>query len=121
MDCGSVGGDAAEVFAVEEFDDLGAALGPPLFGGGDGFAVVEDERVGEVGPGVGFGLVIIDGVGAVGVRLDSGAQGGDVEEVEEALVVFGCGELDRGGRGLGAGGQEDEHQDDEEWARLIAD
>jgi hypothetical protein len=63
VDGGGVGRDAAEDFAVEEFDDLGTPLGRPDFGGLDGLAVVQDERVGQVGPGVGFGLVVVDRVG----------------------------------------------------------
>ena len=62
---GTCGGDAAEDFAVEVFDDFGAALRPPDFCGGDFLAVVEDERIGEVGVGVGFGFVVVGGVGAV--------------------------------------------------------
>ncbi len=63
---GTVGGDAAEDLAVEDFDELGAALGPPDFCGGDVFAVVEDEWVGEIGVGIGFGFVVVGGVGAIG-------------------------------------------------------
>jgi hypothetical protein len=63
VDGGDVGGDAAEDLAVEEFDELGAALGLPDFGGLDRLAVVQDERVGQVGPGIGFGLVVVDRVG----------------------------------------------------------
>ena len=97
VDGGDVGGDAAEGLAVEEFDDLGTPLGRPDFGGLDGLAIVQDERVGQVGPGIGLGLVVVDGVGGFGVRTDAGAKCGDVEEIEEALVVFRGGELDRRG------------------------
>jgi hypothetical protein len=118
-DFGDVGGDAAVDFAVEGFDDLGTALGPPEFGRGDGLAVVEDEGVGQVGPGVGLRLVVVGEAGGVGIGTDGGAEGGDVEEVEEALLVVGGGE--RGGvrRGLGeeGGEQEREREDEKCWAK----
>ena len=78
-DGGDVGGNAAKDLTVEEFDQLGAALGGPDFGGGNGLAVVQQERVGQVGPGIGLGFVPVDGIGASAVLRDAGTQRGDVE------------------------------------------
>ena len=100
-DGGDVGRNATENLAVEELDQLGTALVPPDLGGGDGLAVVQDERIGQVGPGVGPGLVPVDGIGAGAVLRDAGAQRGDVQEVHHVLVVRGDGGLGRGGCGLG--------------------
>jgi hypothetical protein len=96
-DGGDVGGDAAENLAVEELDQLGTALGGPDLGGLDGLAVVQDERIGQVGPGIGLRLVPVDGIGAGAILRDAGTQRGDVEEVEHVLVVVGLGRLCGGG------------------------
>ena len=102
---GDVGGNAAKNLAVEEFDQFGAALGGPDLGGGDGLAVVENERIGQVGPGIGLRLVPVDGVGAGAVLRDAGTQRGDVEEVEHVLVVLHGAELDGAGGCGGLGGR----------------
>ncbi len=87
MDGGDVGGNSAEDFAVEELDQFGATLGGPIFGGANGLAVVKDEGIGKIGPGVGFGLVPVDGMGALTVLRDAGAQSRDAEEVHHVLMV----------------------------------
>jgi hypothetical protein len=108
-DLGGVCGDAAVDLAVKELDDLGAALGPPELGGGDLFAVVEEEGVGELREGIGLGLVVVGGVGGVGAAVAAAAEGGDVEEIEGAMVILLGREMDDrgvgrgGGVGLGAG------------------
>jgi hypothetical protein len=94
---GNIGGDAAQDLAVKEFDELRTALGPPDFGGLDRLAVVENKRVGQVGPRVGFGFIPVDGVGTLAVLGDAGTQRGDVEQVEHALMVLGRRELDGAG------------------------
>lgn len=49
---------------AEEFEDFGAALGAPLFGGGDGGAVLHEQGVGQgVLGNLGFVVVGIGGVG----------------------------------------------------------
>ena len=87
VDGGNIGGNAANDIAVEELDQLGTALGGPILCGFDGLAVVEYQRVGEIGPGIGLGLVPVDGVGTLAVLSDSGTQRGDAEEVHHVLMV----------------------------------
>jgi hypothetical protein len=57
-------------------------------------AVVQDERVWEIRGGVGFGLVVVGGVGCVGVAGAPGAEGGDVEQIHGSLMVLLGGEMD---------------------------
>ena len=97
---GSVGGDSAVDFAVEVFEDFGAALFLPVLRRFHRLAVFEDERIGERGVGAGFGFVVVGEVvarvrGAVGGRADFF----DVEQIHEALVVLVGGEV--GGRRIG--------------------
>ena len=90
----SVGGDAAVDFAVEVFEDFGAAFFLPVLGGFDGFSILKDERIGEWGVGAGFGFVVVgEVVGGVGGAVGAGADFFDVEEVHEALVVLLGGEV----------------------------
>jgi len=89
--------DAAQYLAVKELDELRTAFSQPDFGGLDGLTVVHDQRVGQVGPGVGFEFVPVDGVGTLAVLGDAGTQRGDVEQVEHALMVLGRRELDDAG------------------------
>ena len=81
-------GNAAEDFAIEELDDLRTALLPPDFGCGDALAVVQKQRIGQVGVDVGFGLVVIGGIGAVGAAAGAGAKLFDAEQVHHALMVL---------------------------------
>ena len=108
-DFGGVRGDAAEDFAAEVFEDFGAALGPPRFGGFDGAAVVEFEGVGVVGEGVGDGFVVVGLVGGAFAAGGAGAEVGEAELAEHVLVVFGGGPGD-GRRGGGEEGGERQHQ-----------
>jgi hypothetical protein len=94
VDFGCVFWDAAVDLAIEELDDFGAALVPPDFWRGDFFAVIQKERVGEIGDGIGFGLVVVGGVGRVGVAGAAGAEGGDLEEIHGSLMVLLVGEVD---------------------------
>ncbi len=63
-DLGGVRGDTAVDLAAEVFEDLGAALVPPHGRGGDGLAVAQAQRVGEIGVGVCLGLLVVGVVGA---------------------------------------------------------
>ena len=99
---GRVGGDAAVDFTVEIFEDFGAALFLPVLGGFYGLAVFEDERIGQGRVWAGFGFIVVgEVVGGVGCAICSGADGGDVEEVHEALVVLLSGEVGGICRGVG--------------------
>ena len=104
-DMRNVGGNAAEDVAVEVFDNLRAALRPPDLRGGDLVAIFEEERIGE-GVGADFGFVDVGGVGRFGIAVGAATKGGDVEEVESALVVLLGGEMDDG-REVGLWGEED--------------
>ncbi|MFM1942810.1 MAG: hypothetical protein RI897_1792 [Verrucomicrobiota bacterium] len=61
---GGDGGCLAVDVVTEEFEDFGAALGAPLFGGGDGGAILHEQgvRQGVMGH-VGFVVVGVGGVG----------------------------------------------------------
>ena len=63
-DLGQVGGHAAQDLAVEQLDDLRPPLASTTSCGGDALAVVEHERVGQIGIHIGLRLVV------VGVHVD---------------------------------------------------
>ena len=64
---------AAVDLAVEVLDDLRPPLFP-LVGRGDLLAVLEDQRVGQVGIRVGLRLVEVGGVGRLGVAVRPAAE-----------------------------------------------
>src|ERR1700733_13159930 len=81
-----VGGDAAVDFAIEVFEDFGAALILPVLGGPDRLSILEDERVGERGVGAGFGVVVVgEMVGGVGGAVGGGSDFGGVVQVHAAV------------------------------------
>src|SRR5271168_4535497 len=97
-------GDAAVNFAVEHFDDLRTALLPPHFWGGDLFAVVQYESIGQSRKGIGLGLVVVGEHGIGRVRpIAARTERGDVQLFHHLLMVgFGVGldlELLRRGTG----------------------
>ena len=71
--------------AVKILDDFGAALIPPHFGAGYFLPVFQRERVGQIGIGIGFRLIIVGRSGDA--RIHSGPQGGDVQLVEHLLCL----------------------------------
>ncbi len=99
---GLIFGDAAVDILLVHLDDLRAALVPPDLGSGDGLAVVQFERVGEIGPGVGLRLVVVGVVGGFFIAAGTGTQRLDAELVHHVLVILVSGEGDR--RGCGCAG-----------------
>jgi hypothetical protein len=105
-DFGGVLRDAPEDFAIEVFDDFGAALFGPLRGRGDLFPVLQGEDVGQIGIGVGGGLVVVGVVGRGFGAAGAGAEGLDAELIHHVLVVIGGGPftgIDIGNDGSGFG------------------
>lgn len=91
-------GDAPVDLAIEELDDLRAALGPPHFCGFDGLAVIEKKRIGQGRDGR-LRFVVVGGLGA-----DAGTSGRDVQEIEQALMILRRGKsAGLSGSGLGRG------------------
>jgi hypothetical protein len=68
-------------------------------------AIFKEERIGE-GVGADPGFVDVRGVGRFGIAVGAVTKGGDVEEVESALMVLLGGEMDDG-REVGLWGEEE--------------
>ena len=96
-DVGDIFGDDAVDVLVEIVDDLRATLLPPHVRSGDFLSIVECERIGQIGPGVGLRLVVICVVGSFRISAGAGAQGLDAELVHHILMVLIGGEGDRRG------------------------
>src|SRR5271163_4726170 len=70
---GTAGGDTV-LLGLDQLEDLGAAFGVPGLGVADGFAVAEDEWVGQ-GVDADFGFVVVDGDAGDGLRVGRGRWG----------------------------------------------
>ena len=92
---GDIGRHAAIDLALEALDDLRPADVPPLLRGGHLLAGVGPEDLREHGEGIGLAFVIIGGIGALLVRVETAADGFDPELVEHVLVVLFGRESDR--------------------------
>jgi len=83
-----IGRDTSEVFVVKESDQLRTALRPPGFCGSDGLAIGEDQRIRKIGIRIGLGFVVIDRIGALAVMVNAGTQRGDMQRVQQTLMVL---------------------------------
>ena len=91
---GSVGGNAAVDFAVEVFDDFGAAVFPPhLWSGGFFWPLIVIRGSGRSEIRRNFSSFKIGRVWRSGIPVGTAAQCGDVQFVHDSLVVFFGGEL----------------------------
>ena len=103
---GHIGRDSPIDFLFEQLDDFGAALVPPEFGRRHFFSVVERERIGKIGVGICFRLVVVGVAARLLIAARARAQGFDAELVHHVLVVLVGGDGDGrvwslGGRGRG--------------------
>ena len=101
-DLWGVGGDAAVDFALEIFEDFGAALGP-LFYSCDLCTVVHFYNVGEGGHHVVAGE-IVESFAGLFVAVFAGAEGFDIELVHLCFDVVVAALGNPGGAGGGAAG-----------------
>ena len=85
---GDVGGNSAVDLTAEELQNLRPALLEPGSLRNHAAALVKEQRVGETGVGGGLGFVVVDRVHGLRIGTYAGAQGCDVKEIEEALVVL---------------------------------
>src|SRR5579875_1257165 len=91
-------GHATVNLRVERLDDLRAALGPPSFCGSNFAAVVEHERIEVVGVHIGLRFVVVGMIRRSWVSHGSGAERGDVEKLQDALMVLVGSQLDDRGK-----------------------
>ena len=95
VNLGNVCGHEAIDVLRKHVDELGAPLVPPHFRSRDLGAVVQGERIGKDGIGIGLGFVVVGVVGSVLVAAGAGAQRLDAELVHHVLVILIGGECDR--------------------------
>src|SRR6266581_5760592 len=88
--------DVANDFALEVFDNFGAALLPPHLRGGGLLAVLQRESIGQVRKRIRFGLVVICMIGVFLVSAWTGTKRFDAELVHHVLMVFLGGPVHRG-------------------------
>jgi hypothetical protein len=104
VDTGGVGGNAAENFTVEGFDDLRAAPIPPERGRGDFLSIIEEQRVGEIRRGADLRFIEVGGVGRFGIAVGTAAERSDVKKVQGALMILVGSQVNGGRDGLRAAG-----------------
>src|SRR6185312_8607999 len=88
----SIGGNASVNFAIEVFDDLRTALGPPCLRRFHFLPVVQKQGIWQR-EGRDFGVIVICRVGRVRVAVHTAPQGRNVEKTHRSLVVLLGGEV----------------------------
>jgi len=93
----SIGGNAAINFAIEVFNDLRTALGPPHLCRFNFFTILQLQRIWER-EWRNFGIIVICRVRRICIAVSPTPQSSDMEQVHGALMVLLGSQVDRRGR-----------------------